>query len=446
MLASGCQTTRGPSPEAKLEAAVVELAPCPPPVVTEYTLHSLESFEAPPTYLASELIPYDLLGGPHHQVREIVHNDGLMHHFCIQSEFGTFHALGPRQAGLRVAEVYAIAELQALSNAGAFGRGAGDATVSLVTSPFRGVVRIIRNPLHLLAIIPAPVAVAVGAVRSTQQLIEMGFTEEYAKTVVGYYSARRNLAERYGVRADSDNPVLNASLDAVAWEFYAGGLPMDVAERFVPVPGVPRVQAFEGAQGSAAPIADAAADRLLARDAGTRMRRMDINGDTRRALNEHLAFDGGARGGFVAALWEMEDLENRQFAIEEALATPDRHAAIALRREFEMLAAYDERVAPLTKIVTVHPFASARRFDGKLVIAVYAHHAAWTASTAHRFRELRECLAGTEGIDDAEVWLSGPATPMIKTQLAALGWTPYADARFLLDDTPEEDEEPVLME
>ena len=439
LVAAGCRTTRQAGPE--LETVEIELPPCPPTKLAEADHPRHPSFETPPVHAASELLHHEWLGGEHHEVREEVLNDGLMHHFCIDSDFGTFHAVGREAAVVRVHEVYAIAELQALSDAGAFGRGVGDSAVSLVTSPFRGVARIVRNPLHIISVIPGPFALAAGAVRSTQQLMEMGFTEEYAKTIVGYYSARRRLAERYGVSANSDNPVLNASLDAVAWEFYAGGLPMDVVERFVPTPGVPRVEAFDGARGSAAPIADAAADRLLARDANTRMRRMDVDRDIRRAFNDHPAFDGGLRGGLVAALWEMEEVEHRVEVIEEALGASDRHEARAMRREFEMLAAYHARIGPLTEIVTAWPFASARRFDGALVVAVYCDHAAWTETTAQKFFELRDCLAVEPGVDledNTEVWLAGPATPAAKAHITALGATPYPEALLLLEDPPEE--------
>jgi hypothetical protein len=445
LLAMGCQTTGRNQPPPEWEEVVIELPPCPPTELAAATEPRHPSYETAPVFAASALLHRELLGGPNHEIREDVINDGLVHHFCIDSDFGTFHGAGRDEAVVRVHEVYAIAALQDLSNAGAFGRGAGDSAVSLVTSPFRGIARILRNPLHILAVIPAPVAAVAGAVRSTQQLIEMGFTPEYARTVVGYYRARRNLAARYGVSAESDNPVLNASLDAVAWEFYAGGLPLDVVERFVPTPGVPRVQAFEGARGSAAPIADAAADRLLARDANTRMRRMGVERDARRAFNQHPAYDRGLRGGIVGALWEMEEVENRVEVIDEALAAPDRHAARAKRHEFEMLAAYHERVAPLTEITTVWPFAAARRLDGALIIAVYCDHAAWTESTAQRFYEMRDCLlpvgdpAGAGIPSDTEVWLAGSASPAATARIAALGWTPYPEALLLLADPYDDD-------
>lgn len=424
----GCRTL--PNRQgAPSETADYALPACPPAAVETPVP---PGYEARPVFEAATLIHERYQMGQHHRVRETVWSDGLRHHFCIDSDFGTFHAVGAAAAEERVREVFAIAALQELSNMAAAGEGVREGAASVVTAPFRGVAAVIRNPLHLIAIIPAPVALVVGAARSTQQLIELGFTEEYAKTIVGYYRARGDLAARFGVSARSDNPVLNESLDAVAWEFYAGRLPLSVVERMLPIPGIPRVEAFEGARGSAAPVADAVADRVWARDARTRMRRLGATREVRREFEAHPAFDGRARHAVVEALWTMEEVEGRVAIIPEMAAVATRDEAYAVRRAFEMLAGYHETVAPLALIERALPFPVARRADGGRVIAVYSDHAAWIPESAHRFRELARCLAAEDAAPLTEVWIAGPASTETQLQLAAMGWTPYPETLGLL--------------
>ena len=70
----GCATTPFPYPEgpARLEFPVPE-----PP-----------GYETAPTLFARDLLPADLVSGPHHRIVDPVVNDGLTNHSLVHSDFG----------------------------------------------------------------------------------------------------------------------------------------------------------------------------------------------------------------------------------------------------------------------------------------------------------------------------------------------------------------------
>jgi hypothetical protein len=68
-------------------------------------------YETPVLLQASTLLPADQRQGPSHRVRDLVATDGYMAHFQIDSDFGTFEAIGVPQVKVRIAEINAIRTL-----------------------------------------------------------------------------------------------------------------------------------------------------------------------------------------------------------------------------------------------------------------------------------------------------------------------------------------------
>ncbi len=73
------------------------------------TATSAAQFEAPTNRKAAEILPAELLKGPNYQVRETVVSYGYMHHWTVDSDFGTFEATGDGALRSLIREIYAIA-------------------------------------------------------------------------------------------------------------------------------------------------------------------------------------------------------------------------------------------------------------------------------------------------------------------------------------------------
>ena len=82
-----------------------------------------ESFEAPPSLKASELLPASLRKGPRHEVAEGVKGDGFLTAFTVESSFGRWEAADREMLEIRVGEVYALERLSEVMKAA----GVGDA-------------------------------------------------------------------------------------------------------------------------------------------------------------------------------------------------------------------------------------------------------------------------------------------------------------------------------
>ena len=61
-----------------------------------FTAHDLKAaaFETPGNAKASEILPADMISGPHYRVREKVVSQGFMYRFTVDSTFGVFEVTG----------------------------------------------------------------------------------------------------------------------------------------------------------------------------------------------------------------------------------------------------------------------------------------------------------------------------------------------------------------
>ena len=74
--------------------------------------HAQAPFETPPVLPASELAPPYLLQGPTFTVDPQVPIVGMLGHFTIRADVGTFEAHGREMLRIRVGEMQAIAQIE----------------------------------------------------------------------------------------------------------------------------------------------------------------------------------------------------------------------------------------------------------------------------------------------------------------------------------------------
>ncbi len=128
----GCATTPVSYPEgpARLELP----APEPP------------GYETAPTFFAKDLLPVELVSGPHHRVVDPVVNDGFTNHYLIHSDFGVYETVGLDMTRTRVQEINAIGALRQIKKTEAYRKGFQRSMKALALSPIRQVKRVARNP------------------------------------------------------------------------------------------------------------------------------------------------------------------------------------------------------------------------------------------------------------------------------------------------------------
>ncbi|RYD60655.1 MAG: hypothetical protein EOP83_18900, partial [Verrucomicrobiaceae bacterium] len=211
--------------------------------------------QAPATYEtgvmlnASDLLPANLLRGPSYRVRDQVPTDGYMAHFTIDSNFGTFTAIGVPEAKRRISEAEGIHKLVETSKGDLFAEGLKRS----VEQPIDAVKNIVKNPVESVKQAPKTVGhffvkvgsgIGRGVTRAVDRVEESAKKDDHdagqtaaeagrgistaAKSVSGFDKAKLDTAKQLGVDPYSDNERLQEEMDKVTWAFFAGGLPLRI--------------------------------------------------------------------------------------------------------------------------------------------------------------------------------------------------------------------------
>src|SRR5262245_17617911 len=206
------------------------------------------ALQTPPVLSARELLPPDMLAGPHFEVDDRVPTDGLLGHFTLRSGYGTFVAPGRELLRIRIAELSAIQQLEATSQSQEFLKAAGNAAAR----PVEAVVSLVTDPVQTIQGIPSGISrffdrIQLGAKRIAQAATDQTQTGEQRTqeaaqrigsatiTALGFEQVRRQLAKELGVDPYTTNPVLSKKLTDTAWVGFSGRLGVNLlVSVFVP--------------------------------------------------------------------------------------------------------------------------------------------------------------------------------------------------------------------
>jgi hypothetical protein len=381
-------------------------------------------FESPPTLHASDLLPPEILSGPHHRVGDAVGSDGFVHLYTVASDYGDFEVAGDDLLRERVREVEALAMLDEMSATGEFASAAARG----LESPFVATWNLIRHPVDTISGIPAN---AWEAIRRTSELArsERGALEESAfREFIGFESRKRELAHRLGVDPYSSNKVLQTHLNRFAWVSYAGEFP------FLLVPFQGDADSDEALAASAPPTRDARLGELLRDYSPEDLRRLNrielavigIPEPLARDFLDHPWFSPRHETVFVESLTAVEP-QSSTACVEVALTAGSEFDAFFYQRGAELLRAYHEHRTPITRCVAI---AAARpdRFvlagvaeDGTLVVPEFVDHLVWTRPAARLADDLAAGLPPELGIERRELLLSGTLSTKARAELESRG-------------------------
>lgn len=196
------------------------------------------AYETSVSLEASALLPADQLRGPSHRVRDLVVTDGYMAHFEIDTDFGTFEAVGVPQVRARIAEADAIRKLVETSKGDLFAEGLKrsinqpiDAVKNIVKDPVTSIKRAPKTVGHFFSKVGDSVERGVSKIKANGEAGEnpsAGDIGNAAKNAAGFDKAKLDTAKQLGVDPYSDNARLQQEMDKVTWAFFAGGLPLRI--------------------------------------------------------------------------------------------------------------------------------------------------------------------------------------------------------------------------
>jgi hypothetical protein len=218
------------------------------PLIAALAIHQCAFAQVPVAYEeavwlnASDLLAADVLRGPSHRVRDQAFTDGYMAHFDIDTDFGSFEAIGVPQVQRRIAEVEAIRKLVETSKGDLFAEGLKrsieqpiDAVKNIITHPVDSVKGVPKTVGHFFSKVGSSIERGVNKVKENSEAEQQASAGDVgrgigntAKSVAGFDKAKLDTAKQLGVDPYTDNVRLQEEMDKVTWAFFAGGLPLRI--------------------------------------------------------------------------------------------------------------------------------------------------------------------------------------------------------------------------
>jgi len=414
------------------------------------------SFEQPPTLSAAKLSPGVALKGEHYQVDSKVPTDGFLAHYSIQSDFGTFRAVGPGRLEVVINEINAIAKLGTLEQNDQLVKGAKksagdmvDGVKSFVDKPAEtiegipdgigrffkrsyrnvktGVQKVQDRRAELNGEAPAagPGAQLPGGVAGSSNsddniYVEAGHALGSATVdALGFDEDRRRLARELGVDPYTSNPVLDKKLNEVTWAAFAGNFGVDLATAMVPG-GV----LLSSSQRLSDWVYDTPpGDLRLAIEKN--LLAMGASQDQVDRLLRHRYYPLSLQAALVASLKDLDGVTGRDEVMPLALTVASEQQARYLVETLRMLGQYHHTVKPLKQVEVVGTVIANTK-DGDLVVVAPVDYLSWNATVA-KFLRNKDLQA-----DRYSVHLAGDISKQAKAKLEQAGWQVHANSKLFV--------------
>jgi hypothetical protein len=384
------------------------------PSAEERTAAKAAGFEVDPVRSAAELVPPDLLTGPHYRIEPQVVTSGFANWYVVTSDYGDFEIRGDRMLRTRIREIEALAALDEMSKTEAFANAAGNA----LKSPFVATWNLITHPVDTIVGIPIG---AWEAIKQGSQLArgERSELEDSGMlALIGFEMKKRQIANELGVDPYSSNKVLQKQLNRFAWAAYLGGLPY----LFVPF-----VDDSDFQKASVEP-ADRIAEALLVYSPEDlrRLNRielavMGIPEPLSDELTGHPWYSPRNATMLVEALAALDLARNRLAFVEVAVSAQSEDDALSYEQTAELMRAYSDRVSPIREIISISGTLMGYTESGTLAVPLAADHVIWDAKAANLAHAMTETLPSDLRVERVELVLSGTASPLARERFEALG-------------------------
>ena len=381
-------------------------------------------FQAPPVLSARELLPRDMLAGPHFQVDDRVPTDGLLGHFTLRSGFGTFVAPGRELLRIRIAELPAIQHLEATSQTDVFLQAAGRAA----EKPVEAVESLITDPVDTIQGIPAGISrffdrVELGA-KSIEQSAsdptksEQQRAQESAQrigsatiTALGFEQVRRQLAKGLAVDPYTTNLVLSKKLTDTAWVAFSGRLGVNLLFSAF----VPGSTAISGLSFTHDLVYDTPAADLIVLNK-QKMVAMGASDAQAQALLNNRWFSLSVLTALVTELERLGGVGGRPYVLALAATATKEEEARFLAAAVHVLARLHVGGVPIRRVITRGTVIGITPAGG-VVVPAPVDYLSWTDRVG-AFAARSDLRAARRGL-----WLTGRMSGAAQQGFAARGWT-----------------------
>jgi hypothetical protein len=384
---------------------------------------ALPRYEAPPRVKASFLLAPDMLSGPLFKVDGQVPTDGLMGHFTLRSELGTFVVPGRELLRIRIAELPAIQQLNGMSKSQVFVEALGRAAAK----PVESAQEIITHPVETVKNLPAGISrlfdrIELGAKKITQSAAEPGKsdsqrTEETLSrvgsatiTALGFEQGRRQLAKSLGVDPYTTNPVLAQKLTDIAWVVFSGRLTVNtLVTAFVPAS-----IAISGTSITHDLVYDTPAADLIVMNQ-QKLLAMGASDSQAQALLNNRWYSLSVLTELVTELERLTGITGRLEVIALAATATNEEEARFFAASVHLLSRLNAGKRPLKKMIGKGTVIGVTA-SGEVVVPAPLDYVSWTERIG-RFAQRPDVKAAKRSI-----WLTGKISEVAERGFIGLGW------------------------
>lgn len=412
-----------------IKVAVVLFAPVLVISMTATGLAEAQTYEAPPTFRASDILAPDMVSGPHHKIAETVENDGVLNRFQVETPQGPLTVVGTDRLMIRLHEVEALQQMEEVKRGDVF-------------------VEALKNSAK------APLELAKGLITDTGQTISdvgkgagdffdsVGHSlfgspsEEEAgtiETVVGYDAIKRKFAYEFGVDPYTNYEALQERLIELSRAALLGGITTKVAFAAIPNRAASiTLRATSFSEGMRKLVRDTSPAELKQINA-EKLAEMGVDDSVSELFLDHPHYSPTKKTYIVNALDQMTGAADRGIFLKRAALAPDEQMAFLMQRMAELMLSYHTTVAPAKRMVPAGRLVFLQRADGVAVGVVPLDHIIWRQTTAKRFAEMGAALDGIEGTTGKELWVEGTVSELFRENLTSQGWVIQEKARDKLE-------------
>jgi hypothetical protein len=385
---------------------------------------SAQQFERPPMLPAIVLAPATLLSGNGFHVDPQVQTDGLLAHYSIQSDVGTFPANSTEMLQIRVAEIPAIVELTNTSKTGIFAKSIATNAVR----PVQAAGQMVMHPVDTVKGLPEGVGRFFGRLGLGAQKIQEAATEPQGapagekagqvavttgratRDVFGYEQERRELAKNLHVDPYTTNPVLSKQLDDFALVAFRAHVGVTTTMA-VFIPGSIAITATRIVSQW---VWDTPKADLIVRNENS-LEAMGVRATQIRVFANNPQFPLSVQTAFVANLSRLKGVPGQAEAVGLASTAQSEEQARFLTDAVGMLVRYNDTQVPLARLLVRKAIVGQDR-NGTIVAEAPVDYVSWTPDVsyfAHR--------ADFQG-HQRKLWVTGQLSPLAKRNFVSLGW------------------------
>jgi hypothetical protein len=379
-----------------------------------------QAYQAPYEYYTnrpvSEVLPPEMISGPHFKVRDPVICDGYMDSFKVDTDWGVMAGTDDLALRKLLKEIKAIAALQEVKKNKVY----LDAVVKSGTAPVMFAKDLITNPVDTVTGVPKGIGKLFENITTGLSSPKNPSQDSTAQALLGASQVKREWAHTLGVDPYSSNKVLQEELNSVAWTGAAGALTVSAALAPFGGPAALAISYTRLAQEFNNSLKDSPPAELRRINAG-KLSAMGVSEELANKFLDHRSYTPRHNTIIVGSLEKLGNIPGRDQFIQFALSADDEGTANFFQYMAETLRGYHEGVAPITRLQMVSGVILAQAANQTVLIPFPLDYGVWTLNAENLMKSLLTNYqqAGFNG--PLQMWVTGTLSARAKENLEKLG-------------------------